>query len=140
LELADQFLAPANVVTITARCPDSTIRLARPSDVCPVGPTAAAVPKDPKQRTVHAGNRQGQASYAAAQQTRLAQDCAYVDREMSVPTGMFVILAHLGLVVWSLDLLEQLWNGAHRRSFQWLLLGTSLAWFGQQIVVGHFAA
>ena len=59
---------------------------------------------------------------------------------MTVRYGMFVVLAHLGLLVWSLDLLEQLWNGAHRRSFQWLLLGTSLAWFGQQIVVGHFVA
>jgi hypothetical protein len=63
----------------------------------------------------------------------------YVD-QMTVRYGMFVVLAHLGLLVWSLDLLEQLWNGAHRRSFQWLLLGTSLAWFGQQIVVGHFVA
>jgi hypothetical protein len=64
----------------------------------------------------------------------------YVNREMTITYGMFVVLAHLGLLVWSLDLLERLWNGAHRRSFQWLLLGTSLAWFGQQIVVGHFAA
>jgi hypothetical protein len=64
----------------------------------------------------------------------------YADREMSIRYGMFVVLAHLGLLVWSLDLLEQLWNGAHRRAFQWLLLGTSLVWFGQQIVVGHLAA
>ena len=48
-------------------------------------------------------------------------------------------MAHLGLLLWSLDFLERLWHGAHRRSFQWLLLGISLAWVGQQMVTGRFA-
>lgn len=61
------------------------------------------------------------------------------DREMPIRYGMVVLLAHLGLLLWSLDFLERYWHGAYRRSFQWLLVGISLTWFGQQIVVGHFA-
>ncbi|MGA8693565.1 MAG: hypothetical protein WB689_06895 [Xanthobacteraceae bacterium] len=43
------------------------------------------------------------------------------------------------MVLLPLDFLERLWHGAHRRSFQWLLLGISLAWVGQQMVTGRFA-
>ena len=69
----------------------------------------------------------------------LARVDVAVDREMPIRYGMFVILAHLGLLLWSLDFLEQLWHGAYRRSFQWLTLGICITWVGQQIVIGHFA-
>jgi hypothetical protein len=69
----------------------------------------------------------------------LARVDVAVDREMPIRYGMFVVLAHLGLLLWSLDFLERLWHGAYRPSFQWLLLGISLAWIGQQIVIGRFA-
>ena len=58
---------------------------------------------------------------------------------MPIRYGMVVLLAHLGLLLWSLDFLERYWHGVYRRSFEWLLVGISLTWFGQQIVVGHFA-
>jgi hypothetical protein len=78
-------------------------------------------------------------SFLIAGAAALARVDVAVDREMPIRYGMFVVLAHLGLLLWSLDFLQRLWHGAHRRSFQWLLLGTSLAWFGQQIVIGRFA-
>jgi hypothetical protein len=61
------------------------------------------------------------------------------DREMPIRYGMVVMLAHLGLLLWSLEFLERFWHGAYRRSFQWLLLSISLAWIGQQVIVGQFA-
>jgi len=61
------------------------------------------------------------------------------DGEMPIRYGMFVVLAHLGLLLWSLDFLEQLWHGAYRRAFQWVLLVSCLTWLGQQTVVGRFA-
>jgi hypothetical protein len=41
--------------------------------------------------------------------------------------------------MWSVNFLERLWRGAQRSSFQWLMLGISLAWVGQQVVIGRFA-
>jgi hypothetical protein len=78
-------------------------------------------------------------SFLIAGAAALARVDVALDREMPVRYGMFVVLAHLGLLLWSLDFLERLWHGVHRRSFQWLLLGMSVAWFGQQIAIGHFA-
>jgi hypothetical protein len=78
-------------------------------------------------------------SFSIAGAAALARVDVAVDREMPIRYGMFVVLAHLGLLLWSLDFLEQLWHGAYRRSFQWVLLGIGLTWVGQQIVVGHFA-
>jgi hypothetical protein len=62
-----------------------------------------------------------------------------VDREMPIRYGMFVVLAHLGLLLWSLDFLDRVWHGAHRAAFQRLLLALSLVWVGQQVVIGRFA-
>jgi hypothetical protein len=78
-------------------------------------------------------------SFLIAGAAALARIDVAADREMPIRYGMFVVLAHLGLLLWSLDFLQQLWHGSYQRSFQWLLLGTSLAWFGQQIVIGRFA-
>jgi hypothetical protein len=61
------------------------------------------------------------------------------DREMPIRYGMFVVLAHVGLLLCSLGFLERLWHGAYRRSLQWLTLGISVALVGQQFVVGRFA-
>jgi hypothetical protein len=78
-------------------------------------------------------------SFLIAGAAALARVDVAVDREMPIRYGMFVVLAHLGLLLWSLDFLERPWHGAHRLSFQWLVLGMSLAWVGQQVVIGHFA-
>jgi hypothetical protein len=61
------------------------------------------------------------------------------DREMPIRYGMFVVLAHMGLLLCSLGFLEPLWHGAYRRSIQWLTLAISIALLGQQLVIGAFA-
>jgi hypothetical protein len=61
------------------------------------------------------------------------------DREMPVRYGMFVVLAHVGLLLCLLGYLERLWYGAHRRLLQWATLAISVALLGQQLVVGGFA-
>jgi len=78
-------------------------------------------------------------SFLIASAAALARVDVAVDREMPIRYGIFVVLAHLGLLLWSLDFLERLWHGAHRRSFQWLILAICLTWVGQQIVIGQFA-
>jgi hypothetical protein len=69
----------------------------------------------------------------------LARADVAVDRAMPIRYGMFAVLAHVGLLLWSLPFLEQLWHGAHRRAFQSAILAISIAWFGQQVVVGRLA-
>jgi hypothetical protein len=78
-------------------------------------------------------------SFLVAGAAALARVDVAVDREMPIRYGMFVVLAHLGLLLWSLDFLERLWHGAYRRSFQWLILGICLTWVCQQVVIGRFA-
>jgi hypothetical protein len=78
-------------------------------------------------------------SFLIAGAAALARVDAAVDREMPIRYGMFVVLTHLGLLLWSLDFLERFWHGAYRRSFQWVLLGISFTWLGQQIVAGRSA-
>ena len=65
-------------------------------------------------------------SFLIAGAAALARVDVAVDREMPIRYGIFVVLAHLGLLLWSLDFLERLWYGAHRRSFQWLILAICL--------------
>lgn len=78
-------------------------------------------------------------SFLIAAAAALARLDVAVDREMPIRYGMFVVLAHLGLLLWSLDFLERLWHGAYRRSFQSVMLVICLTWVGQQIAVGNFA-
>jgi hypothetical protein len=78
-------------------------------------------------------------SFLIAGAAALARVDVAVDRDMPIRYGMFVVLAHLGLLLWSLDFLEQLWHGAYRRAFQWALLVICLTWLGQQLVAGRFA-
>jgi hypothetical protein len=78
-------------------------------------------------------------SFLIASAAALARVDVAVDREMPIRYGMFVVLAHMGILLWSLDVLERLWHGKHRSSFQWLMLGLSLVWVGQQVVIGRFA-
>ena len=62
------------------------------------------------------------------------------DREMPIRYAMLVILAHVGLLLYAVPLLERFWQGPHRLRLQWLALGLSAALFGQQLVAGTFAA
>ncbi len=60
------------------------------------------------------------------------------DREMPVRYTMFVVLAHVGLLLYLLPYLQWLWQWPYRRSLQWLILGMSLVWVAQQYIVGRF--
>ena len=61
------------------------------------------------------------------------------DREMPVRYGMFVVLAHVGILLYALPFLQRVWHGRHQRSLQWLTLGIAVTLVGQQIVIGRFA-
>jgi hypothetical protein len=78
-------------------------------------------------------------SFLIAGAAALARVDVAVNREMPVRYGMFIVLTHLGLLLWSLDFLERLLHGAHPGSIQLLIIGMSLVWVGQQVVIGHFA-
>jgi hypothetical protein len=61
------------------------------------------------------------------------------DREMPIRYAMLIVLAHVGLLLYSLAFLERVWHGAFRRSIQGLTLVVSVALVVQQIVIGRFA-
>lgn len=60
------------------------------------------------------------------------------DREMPIRYGMFVVLAHLGLLLWAADILQRWWHRPPQPVY-WLLVGLSIVWLGQQAVAGKYA-
>ena len=75
------------------------------------------------------------AGAAALARAQVAQE-----REMPIRYGALVALFYLGLLLWSLHLLERHWNAPGGLRLRWLLVGTATVWLAQQIVVGTYAA
>jgi hypothetical protein len=60
-------------------------------------------------------------------------------REMPIRYGMFVVLAQLGLFLWSLEFLQRYWQPADGGVAQWLIVALCAIWLCQQVIVGEYA-
>jgi hypothetical protein len=78
-------------------------------------------------------------SFLVAASAALARLEIGEDREMPIRYGMFVVLAQLGLLFWSLDFLQRFSQRGPWPSLQWVVVGLSVVWLCQQVVVGQRA-
>jgi len=69
----------------------------------------------------------------------LARLDAAADREMPIRYGIFVVLAQLGLFLWSLGFLQRYWRPADGGGAQWLIVALCAVWLGQQAIAGEYA-
>jgi hypothetical protein len=77
-------------------------------------------------------------SFLVAGAAALARVDTGVDREMPIRYGMFMVLAQIGLLLWSLEYLQQFSARTEGRALQWIPVGISMVWLGQQVVAGNF--
>jgi hypothetical protein len=77
-------------------------------------------------------------SFLVAASAALARVDVAEDREMPIRYGMFVVLAHLGLLLWVVDILQR-WRHHTQQPVYWLIIGLSIVWLGQQVVAGEYA-
>ena len=61
------------------------------------------------------------------------------DVEVPVRYGMFVVLLHVGLMLWSLEFLHKYFYPALRAFAPWAILAACAIWLAQQVVVGGYA-
>lgn len=76
----------------------------------------------------------------AAAAAALARADLAEDREMPVRYSMFVVLAHVGFLLYALPYLQKFWQGSRKAALQWLIAALFVTWVGQQYVTGRFAA
>jgi hypothetical protein len=78
-------------------------------------------------------------SFLVAGSAVLARLDTITDHEMPIRYGMFVVLAQLGLLLWSLGFLQRFWLLVRWPSLQWVIVGLSVVWLCQQVVAGQYA-
>jgi hypothetical protein len=78
-------------------------------------------------------------SLLVAGSAALARVDVDTDREMPIRYGAFVVLAQLGLLLWSLEFLQRYWRPLDGRFAQSLIVAFCAVWLCQQVIVGAYA-